>query len=747
MKFFKILTLSILVIMAFSPLWGENQGAGTSEDPYILPEAPSAIKVDGVMEEKAWDTALKLDLPYETWPRENTPAQVKTEAYLCSSQSHLYVAFKCFEPKTKSIRAYYFERDNTLADDMVVLFLDTFNDERRAYGFRSNALGVQFDDIRTRTGTSLAWDAIYVTRTKFYDWGYLVEMAIPFNQLRIQKIKGGDEQVWGINVRRIWPRQYLFHLDHIKVSKNNNCLLCQFIKIKGFKGVTPSRNIELTPTLTAEKTDTRDPFPSGEMKKDVEEADAGLTARWGITNNLTMVGTFNPDFSQVEADSLKLDVNEPFALSYDERRPFFYEGAEYFQTNFSAVYTRMIRDPQWGFKLTGKAGGNTIGAYAVKDELTNIIIPGLYHSSRVSLVEDNISGVFRYKRDFGRNYTVGFLGTVREGDNDYHNRVFGGDVDFRFTRKDRLQAQFLTSNTQYSENIATQYGQDLGEFNGTAIDVKYTHDTRHWDFVAQYTSLSEDFRADLGYIPQVAYRKAEARTSYTWYNFKRKGWFRLLQVLGAYTYSENQDGGKLLEGPRVQVTYYGPGQVQVQLHGYLQKKVYNMIEFDYNRAAIYLLTKPRGNLEFQIFAQAGDTIDTYFARPADMVYLNPELIFKPNRHMRIKLNHTFQKVDVEAGHFYTANITNLSLLFHLNIKTYVRAILQYQHLDYNPATWLVPVYDESKNWNTQILLAYELNPRTVLYLGYSDTSTGTNLWELTQKNRTFFAKISYALSL
>lgn len=748
MKGVKSILTVLLVMMVIIPIWGQtqNQGAGKSDDPYILPEAASAIKVDGVIDDKEWETALKLDLPYETWPRENIPASVKSEVYLTYTKSHLYAAFKCFEPKKKNIRAFYFERDFILADDMVVLFLDTFNDERRAYGFRSNAMGVQFDDIRTRVGASLAWDAIYNTSAKIYDWGYVVEMAIPFNQLRFQKTKGG-EQVWGFNARRIWPRGYLFHNDVVKMDRNNNCMICQFVKMKGFKGVTPGNNIEIIPTLTAESSDSRKPYPTGELKNQAQEVDGGLTARWGVTPNITMVGTVNPDFSQVEADTLKLDINEPFDVFYEERRPFFYEGSEYFSTNLEAVYTRMIRDPKWGLKLTGKAGENTFGAYVVRDELTNLVFPGSEASKRFSLTNANTSAVFRYKKDFGFNYSVGLLGTFREGD-EYHNRLVGLDSDFNFTRKDRLQIQVLGSQTIYPNKIAKSFKQDMDEFGGSAIDVLYSHESRNWNFSLNYRNLSDGFRSDLGYIPQVDYRQYNATAKHVWLSKKQGSWYRQISLAGAYIYSDDQEGKLLKKGGSLELEYFGPLQIRTILTLSATTQSFNGKDFNLTRVSLFGLTKPKGNLEFQLYGIYGDHIDFYLARPAERLLLVPELTLKPNRHMRIKLNHTLEILSVDAGRMYTANITQGTILFHLSLRTYIRAILQYKNINSNPAAWKpIPMVKESEELNTQFLFAYELNPRTVLFLGYSDISQGTSLYEMTQKNRTFFAKISYALSL
>lgn len=740
------LGLWVIPFPGFSEDGAAHAGIGTAKDPYVIPEIMEKIKVDGKLDEAVWQNTLKLDLPYETWPTENAPAPVKTECYMAYDQSYLYIGARAYDPDPSQIRAFFFERDKIIFDDMIVVFLDTFNDERRAYGFRTNPMGVQFDDIRDRLGTSLAWDAIYASAGHIYDWGYSVEMAIPFNQLRFQHSK--EEQVWGFNVRRILPRNMLVHLDHIKIDRSNFCLMCQYVKIKGFKGVSPSRNLEVVPALTAIRTDTRQGMPDGDFEKTTSEVEPGVNVRWGITQNMILNGTVNPDFSQVEADALKLDINEPFALSYEERRPFFYEGADYFNTNFSAIYTRTMRDPKWGLKLTGKAGKSTIGAYVIEDDMTNLILPGSFGSRNYSLAgASNFSSVFRYKNDLGKNNNLGVMVTSREGDA-YFNRMAGIDGDFRLTKKDRVQFQFLGSSTQYPDEVTgnPQLGQPDDQFGGSALDLRYSHDARNLDFSVVFQNLTDGFRADLGFMPQVDFRRAEIGTGYTWYG-RRGAWFREMTLTGAYNYSETQEGLSINNGANLKLNYKGPLQSYITLTAAAYREMYNLVEFDLVNFSLSINFKPSGHLELSLASNFGDRIDYANTRPGDRVRLNPIISYKPGRHTLIELAHIYERLNIEAGRLYTANISYLGLAYHFNIRTFFRAILQYIDYDYNAGLYTFPIAAEIKKLATQFLFSYKLNPRTVFFLGYSDNYLGTPLYGLTQSDRTFFAKISYAWSL
>ena len=336
----------------------DNRGSGTKENPYIVPKIESKITVDAVLDETAWQDALVLELKYEVRPGENVTPPVRTEVLLTYDAKNFYAAFRCYDPDPSAIRSHLRDRDTLGGDDWIALILDTFNDERRSFDFIVTAQGVQFDQIEAQSGEDPGWDTIWKCASKITDWGYTVEIAIPFLSIRFQRKHG--PQVWGFDAVRRYPREHAYHIGLFPRDRSNNCYMCQAIKIKGFEGASPGRNIEFDPTVIGFRSDERKDFPHGDFKKQSQEAELGLTAHWGITPNLTSNFTLNPDFSQVEADAQQLDINEPFALFYPERRPFFTEGTDFFAALENIIYTRTMRDPSWGLKLTGKEGATPL---------------------------------------------------------------------------------------------------------------------------------------------------------------------------------------------------------------------------------------------------------------------------------------------------------------------------------------------------------------------------------------------------
>ncbi|MEJ2258113.1 MAG: DUF5916 domain-containing protein [Woeseiaceae bacterium] len=395
--------------------------------PPLLPSTASEIVIDGIMDDDAWAHAVAIHIDVQTRPGENIPAQVETVAYLIEDGESLYVAFDAKDPEPDKIRAYLRDRDSAWNDDFVGIVIDTYGDERRAFEFFVNPLGVQMDltndDVFKREDDS--WDAIWDSAGIIGNEGYIVEIEIPLNQLRFPQVDG--KQTWGIDLLRFYPRDHRYRLSNNPQDRNLNCYLCQLEKVQGLEGVKPSRDLEIVPTLTASQVSATDEPGIEPLQSGSTDAEVGVNVRWGISPDLTTNLAINPDFSQVEADVAQLDANNQFALFYPEKRPFFLEGADYFSTPVRAVFTRSVADPSIGAKLTGKRGNNTFGAFIAQDDRTDLIFPSATGSDSESLAQENTAFVGRYSRNFGDASAVGALLTARVGDH-YHNTVGGFDL-------------------------------------------------------------------------------------------------------------------------------------------------------------------------------------------------------------------------------------------------------------------------------------------------------------------------------
>ncbi len=714
---------------------------GTAENPYPVPKTDSQIKIDGNLDEAAWSQATVIGLDYEISPMENVPPPVKTEILLTYGRNHFHIGFRCYDPEPEKIRAHFSERDKFSNDDWVAVEIDSYNDTRRAFTLFSTAAGVQMDGVSNAAGIKdYNWDMIYDTAARIQSWGYSVEMAIPFSSLRFQRTKG--PKTWGLNAVRGYPREVAHQIWARPYDRSNNCRVCQYMKIRGFEGVSPGRNIEINPTLTGLRSDERSPYPEGEFAARNKQTEAGVTARWGITPNLVFSGTVNPDFSQVEADAAQLDINQPFALYYPERRPFFTEGLDFFKSPLNIIYTRTLRNPQWGIKLSGKEGGNALGAYFVRDNITNLIFPGSQYSRSTSLSDPNTGAVLRYGRDFWNNSTVGILFTNRSGE-EYYNRVYGVDGSLRLSRNDEIVFQYLRSDTRYDSTTAISFNQPDTAFSDQAISASYTRKTRYHTLGFAYEDIGEKFRADLGFLPQVGLRRYKAVSDYTWIN-KKKSWWTRLQLNNTAFYTSQQDGTMLHKALVNSLTYRGPMQSLVTISNTLSRQLFNGKEFGLTQFDFVAGFTPTGNFSLYLFSTIGQEIDYTNTRKGSIFSATPSLSYNFGSHLLLSLVHVYERMNVTGSRLYTANISQASVIYHFNTKLFLRAQIQHYDYDYNTANYLVPVDSEYKKFFSQILFSYKLNPRTVVFLGYSDNYYGGPAFGLTKKDYTFFAKIGYA---
>jgi len=712
---------------------------------YGIRPTESKIRVDGVLDEEVWKTSDVITLPTEWTPGDNALAPVNTECMVTYDRSNIYVAFRCHESQPGSIRAHLMERDNTLIlmqDDHVRIFLDTFNDQRRAFEFRVNPLGVQADAIMgDQEYEDFSWDAIWDSAGRLTESGYAIEMAIPFNQLRFPQAAG--EMTWGFSAERSWPRNERHRMESHTRDRNNDCLPCQFNKISGISDISGGVNLELDPTLTANRTDQRTDFPDGSMTAGDAKVEPGLTARWGMTSNLMLSGAANPDFSQVEADSAQLDVNTRYALYYPEKRPFFLEGADYFLTPFEAVFTRTVADPVWGAKLTGKVGRNALGVFTTEDRINNLLLPSNAGSELVSIPDHVDGAVLRGRRDLGQSSTIGALYTGRIGD-DYHNHVAGLDSFVRIGMSDSFNFQYLRSETAYPDDFATEYAQKTGNFGGDALWVSYDHQDRHWLVNAAFQSLGPDFRSDAGFVPRVDTRMLDSTVQYTFWNGAGNWYQRLFFWVRGYRIT-NHDG--LLTDSRVALGagYEGPLQTEGTAIARINEERYDGVLYRLPEFLLDFNLRPRGGLLCGLSAVVGQAVDYSNSRPADNISFNPFVIANVGPHLNVTLDNYTQRLSHDGGRIYTANLLQTKFVYNFNVKTAVRAILQYLNVDRDPAQYDSDVDSRTRSLFSQFLFSYKFNPQTVLFLGYSDNSDGTQVVDLTRADRTFFLKLGYAI--
>jgi uncharacterized protein DUF5916/cellulose/xylan binding protein with CBM9 domain len=745
--------LALSAALLATPAARAQGGVHPAEPPgrnhFTVAPATSPVRVDGVLDEPAWKDATVLPLTHEWFPGDNVAPPVATECLVTFDSENLYVAFRAHDPDPSQIRAYLADRDVPILDDTVGFSVDTFDDHRRAFEFRVNALGVQMDATLSDVDGSedFSWDAIWSSAGRIGADGYVVEVAVPLKQLRFPRSAG--VQTWGFLATRDYPRSLRHQIRSTRIERSFNCVVCQFDALTGFQQIAPGHNVELDPTLTAKRTDER-PDLAAPLVTGATKVEAGVSARWGITPNVSLQATINPDFSQVEADAAQLNVNTAFALFFPEKRPFFLEGADFFSTPFQAVFTRTVADPSGGLKLTGKEGPSAFGVFFARDRVNNLIFPGSQSSSATSLDEDVTSGVVRYRRDVGATSTLGVLYTGREA-SDYSNHVYGLDGSLRLTDSDTLRFQALRSSTEYPGAAVLDTDQPRGTFDGDAWKLDYSHATRNWNVTADFESLDPEFRADSGFIPQVDIQHATAAaTRIVW--GQPGDWYSRIEWYGGVKGIRDFHGNTTLLGGDFDVTIQGAKQSLFLFGLRPNREFFHGVTYDNFRQDMRMEIRPSGSLGLGLYLRQGPVIDFVNARRVHFYHVEPYGDWKIGRSFSGDFHQTWEVFYLDHGRYLSADLLQTTLRYHLSQRTFFRAILQYLTVERRPSLFNDPAATapHTHTFFTQLLFSYKVNPQTVLLLGYSDDYAngrqpdGTFV-PLTQTDRTFFLKVGYAI--
>lgn len=289
---------------------------------YFASQVTTEIAIDGAFEEEAWKMAKWENGFVQHEPFENGIPSQKTEFGVLFDDNNIYVAIKAYDTAPDSIVQRLTRRDRTDGDYVGVLF-DSYHDLRTAFSFNVTASGVKFDNTITNNGEveDPTWDPIWFVKTAKYSWGWAAEMKIPLTQLRFKK---NANDVWGFEVLRHLYRKNETDLWQ-PVPRNSPGFVHLFGELAGLNGVKPRKQLDLTPyvvsSLNTYQKEEGNPYRDGKDGK----INAGLDGKIGVTNNLTLDFTLNPDFGQVEADPSEVNLSA-FETFFTEKRPFFIEG-------------------------------------------------------------------------------------------------------------------------------------------------------------------------------------------------------------------------------------------------------------------------------------------------------------------------------------------------------------------------------------------------------------------------------------
>jgi hypothetical protein len=488
--------------------------------PVNIPKLSVPVTIDGKIDEEAWRTAAVFKDFYQTGPGYNTAPSRPTEVYMMYDERNLYVAFKCWDERDK-IRSSVAKRDNVYGEDNVRMWLDTYDDQRRAYVIGFNPLGIQQDGIYTEgQGADFSVDVVMESKGVIEDWGWSVEVKIPFKSLRYSAGKGKN---WGFNVARNIDRFNDEFDQWYPDDRDVSGFLVKFGKITGLDDIKYERTLEIVPSITLSQTSERVPaleFSSGRFVNKPVKQDIGVNLKYTISPNITLDAAINPDFAEIEADAPVISANQRFPIFFEEKRPFFLEGKEIFQSPLQPFYSRTIVDPDFAAKLTGKIGKNSFGLLVASDKA-----PGNFSEDERTRNEQCLArqerqrelgqriencpndqfidknalfGVLRLKRDVGKSNNIGFFGTARVFPK---NRNFVGGFDGVYKPSGSMVINFQALGTHSLKNFYDPATDRVRYRNGNGlgylVNADFSKDRYGW--FAEIFGRTKDYRADSGF--------------------------------------------------------------------------------------------------------------------------------------------------------------------------------------------------------------------------------------------------------
>jgi hypothetical protein len=719
-----------------------------SGDTIRIGRAAGHITVDGDLSEEAWRNATRIDRWYEVNPGDNTEPKVRNVGWLTYDDKALYAAFEFEDPNPKSMRAPYADRDDIGggSNDYAGVILDTRNTGHTGVFFVVTPRNIQYDSVSDdSSGEDASPDFFWQSATKIGERGWTLEIRIPFSSLRYKNV---DPQRWGIMLYRNYPREYHYQFFSAKLPRGGNCFICRENRLEGLERLPSGGHLVAAPYVSASESAHPAAGPGSRFVSEPVKPHGGVDVKFTPNADTVVDFTVKPDFSQIESDTAQISANERFALFFPEKRPFFLEGVDLFQTPIQAVYTRTITAPRWGGRITGKSAGVRYTVLVADDAGGgSAILPGPTGSDFASQDFGSTVAVARAKRDIGLSF-VGLLATDREArDGRAHNRVAGPDFQWRPSGSDVITGQWLVSDsrTPNRPDLASEWtGQS---FHSQAGMLQWSRSLKHFDTFNQFKRIGDRFRADTGFIPQVGYREF---VSFSGWTVRPKGFVSRQRTF--FGYEQQNDGQGSLISRKIE-----PGMgMDTRWGGFMQYRLTNDRVrsgerlFDRNRFNYIIFFAPSRRVsQIGLFGSAGQEIDFANSRRGRGISNELNATLNPTNHLAFQLTANLRRLNIDdatgaSRRLFTAQVSRVKSTYTFSARMFARGILQYVSTRNDPSLFLNPVRAKSGSLEGSALLAYKLNWQSVMFVGYGDTRELSEADRFEKQDRQFFVKLSYA---
>ena len=673
--------------------------------------------IDGRLDDQVWRNALRVTEFVQEQPLEGAPASEETEVWISYDSQNLYLAFHAHYEDPGIMRATRVDRDRAFRDDNITVYFDPFLDQQRAYAFSVNGYNVQGDEIINarggggggrrgggggggggfrRSGIPFgddSWDALFDSGAQIVGDGFTAEMAIPFKSLRYPRRERDVPHRWAFQIVR-----EIRHKDEnvvwAPISRGVSGFLPQMGLLEGMTNLSTSRNLELMPVATGIQLGSID-TSTGAFQPGKADPEGGVNVKYGITSNLTLDFTLNPDFSQVESDRPQIEINQRFALFYPELRPFFLEGAEIFNVfgpvNF--VHTRTIRDPDWGAKITGKVGRTSIGFLAANDAAAGSVagLAGPAADSAANVV------IGRARYDLYSESHIGAMVTNRDFLGGY-SRMALADGAFRLGQTQAIAFTAVQTDNRDLDGIDSR---------GTLFDVNYRLNGRNWSIFNGAYTLSPDFRTDVGFVQRTDQRRNVTTIGY---RFWPESW--VINWGPSVTYGRNWNFDDVLEDEQFRASLNTSFANNISASVSVNRDMERYLGVNFDKVSYRAFGRISSSRRFSVggFYQYGDEV---------RYQENPFLGHGGSGGMFLTLRPVprFQsQINVNTSRLLDPRNDD-SLIFDVTI---VRALSTYQFTDRLALRNIAEFNTLQKTAGLNLLVSYRVNAGTVFYVGYDD---------------------------
>jgi hypothetical protein len=660
-------------------------------------------------------TLAVLDNFTQREPKDGAPAISKTVAYMGYDEKNFYTVFVCFDSDPKSVRSRLARRDTIgPEDDEVQLYLDTFDDRQRSYGFMTNPHGVQFDYLWTeQNGYDVTYDAVWDSKGMRTSEGWVAMMVVPFKSIRFSR---DAQQKWGILLQRVVPRTSE-NLFWPAITKNKTGRLTQEGEALGLANISPGRNMQFIPygvLRSYHAPDLRD--PSSLHSSDIAfRGRIGLDSKIVIKDSFVFDSTINPDFSQVESDDPQVTVNQRFEVFFPEKRPFFLENANYFSTPVTLLFTRRIADPKLGLRLTGKKGPWGVGLMFADDKSPGEVVP----DNDPLRGKRAYFGVARLTRDLFKQSKVGLTFTERQFEGSY-NRVASIDTHLVFKDHWTVDGQAIASQTKFLDGT-----HQAGPMYFLYAD--YTD--KHTDINSLYQDTGQGFLTQTGFFQQPSIRWFSNYGQYYW---RPEGKVLIDHGFSLYTRDVWDRGGlRLTEYANANYRVDLPRSTQVGAYyniGHEQVKPTDFPDLIANRDIRYghqgFFFNSFYFRKLSINGEVGSGSEVNYVPKTggpNLARTNYAILFltvKPTTSLTI--DNTYFLTRLREYNDYSSIFTNHIIRSKWNYQftpaLSLRFIAQYTSTLANP---LNTVLTTGKNMNADFLVTWLVHPGTAVYVGYN----------------------------